>query len=70
MNSEPVLFRVSEAAELLRMSRAQAYVLVAKGIIPSIRIGSMIRIPADAFREMVAQARREAQIEASERSAL
>ncbi len=62
MNGEPVLFRVSEAAELLRMSRAQAYVLVAKGIIPSIRIGSMIRIPADALRAMVAEAMRGAHV--------
>lgn len=55
-HGERLFYRVSEVAELLGMSRAQAYVLVAKGELPSIRIRSMIRVPADALDAMVEKA--------------
>ncbi len=63
MNHEqPFVYRVDDAARLLSISRSEAYTLIAKGIIPSIRIGkNMIRIPAEALREMVDQATRAAQ---------
>lgn len=67
MNTEPMVYRVSEAAELLRTSRAQAYVLVANGTLPSIRIGNMIRIPADALRELIEQAKKRGADAQSER---
>jgi excisionase family DNA binding protein len=39
------LLRVSEAAELLSISRSQCYELVATKVLPSVRLGSAIRIP-------------------------
>lgn len=54
-SSEKLLHRVSEAAEILSMSRAKAYLMAQSGEIPAIRIGKCIRIPAEALREWVAQ---------------
>lgn len=43
--SEPLLLHVSEAAELLGLSRSKTYELVAAGVIPSVKIGKSVRIP-------------------------
>lgn len=45
----PLTLRVDEIADLLRISRANAYELVKKVDFPSIRIGRRICIPRDAF---------------------
>ena len=50
---EPILLRVSEAGALLGISRSKAYELVAGRQIPSIRIGSSLRIPLAGLREWV-----------------
>lgn len=51
---EKLAYRVPEAAKLLDISRAQAYLLVARGQLPAIRLGGRsIRIPADALRRWV-----------------
>jgi excisionase family DNA binding protein len=42
---ERLVFTVEEAAYLLNISRALAYDLVARGEIPSIRLGRRIAIP-------------------------
>ncbi len=56
---QPFAYRVDDAARLLSISRSEAYTLISKGVIPHIRIGKkMIRIPAYALNEMVAQAKR------------
>lgn len=52
--TERMLFRPAEAAEAIGVSRARAYELIAAGIIPSIRIGSSVRVPVEALREWVA----------------
>ena len=46
---------VKEAAAELRISRSKAYELIASGQLPSIRIGSSVRIPFDALREFIAR---------------
>ena len=57
-HTEPLFYRVDDAARMLSISRSEAYALVYKGVIPHIRInGSMIRIPAEALHTMVEQAR-------------
>jgi excisionase family DNA binding protein len=53
--SERLLLRVNEAAELLSISRAQAYVWINEGRIPSVRIGTSIRIPTRQLEELIAQ---------------
>jgi excisionase family DNA binding protein len=54
VNTNPLLVRVPEAAELLGVSRAKAYELVASGVIPVVRIGRATRVPLEALRRWVA----------------
>lgn len=49
MAEEVVLLTVREAAKLLRISRNLAYELVARGEIPAIRLGRVIRVPRSAL---------------------
>ena len=42
---EKLLLRVCEAAEMLGIGRTQAYDLIRMGVIPSIVLGSRIRVP-------------------------
>ncbi len=51
---ERMLYRPEEAAEVLGISRARLYELVAAGIIPSIKVGASRRVPADALRDWIA----------------
>jgi excisionase family DNA binding protein len=52
--ADRILFRPAEAAELIAISRARCYQLIADGTIPSIRIGGSLRVPAEALRKWVA----------------
>ena len=54
--AERILFTPTEAADELRLSRSKVYAMIKTGIIPSIRIGGVLRVPADALREHVARA--------------
>ena len=53
MNDEVMLLTVPEAARVLRISRNLAYELVARGEIPAIRLGRVIRVPRAALEEWV-----------------
>jgi excisionase family DNA binding protein len=44
-------YTVEEAAVMLRISRNAAYELVGAGMIPSVRVGRLIRIPVEAFHQ-------------------
>jgi excisionase family DNA binding protein len=50
---ERLLYKPAEVGELIGVSRARAYELIAANVIPSIKIGSSIRVPADALRAWV-----------------
>ena len=52
-----LLYRVTEAADAISVSRARAYELIASGVIPSIKVGGSIRVPVDALREWIAKQR-------------
>lgn len=52
MDQQPVL-TVSEAARLLRLSRAFTYELVASGKLPSVRFGRRIMIPRAAIERIL-----------------
>jgi excisionase family DNA binding protein len=56
VESQRLLLRVAEAAELLGISRAKGYELAASGEIPVVRIGRATRIPLDALRRWIADA--------------
>jgi excisionase family DNA binding protein len=51
--SAPALLRVAEAAQLLNVSRAKAYELIAAGAIPSVRVGASVRVPRAALLEWI-----------------
>jgi excisionase family DNA binding protein len=51
---EKLLLRPTETAELLGLGKSKTYDLIAKGQIPSVRIGKSVRVPADKLREWVA----------------
>jgi excisionase family DNA binding protein len=47
----PIALTVAQVAELIGVSRRQAYKLVKDGAIPSVRLGGSIRVPTDRFLE-------------------
>jgi len=53
MIADRLAYRVPEAADSVGVSRAKMYELIAAGTIPSIKIGSSIRVPADALRAWI-----------------
>jgi excisionase family DNA binding protein len=53
MLTKQVFYTVTEVAEVLRCSRAEVYLLITRGVLPSRRIGSMIRVPADALNKLL-----------------
>ena len=52
---DKLLLRPVEAAEAIGISRTKIYELLARGELPSIRVGSSVRVPVDALRAWIAQ---------------
>jgi excisionase family DNA binding protein len=50
-----LLLKVWEAARLLRISRNLAYELVAKGELPAVRLGRVIRVPRYGLEAWIAR---------------
>lgn len=48
-DDDRLLLRVEEAARLLDISRGLAYELIARGELPSVRLGRLVRIPRHAL---------------------
>ncbi len=46
---ERLLLRVEEVAELLSLGRSKTYELIASGVLPAVRLGRCVRVPADAL---------------------
>ena len=55
MKEGQLLLRPAEAADAIGVSRARAYELIAAGTIPSIKIGSSIRVPVIALQAWISQ---------------
>ena len=49
----PVLYRVEEAAEALRLSRTQTYSLIRCGALRTVKIGARRLVPVPALTEYV-----------------
>ncbi|MHB8512193.1 MAG: helix-turn-helix domain-containing protein [Actinomycetota bacterium] len=49
------LLTVSEVAQILRLSRARLYELIAAGTLPSVRIGHARRIRRSDLKQFIAQ---------------
>lgn len=45
----PITLTVRDIADTLAIGRNTAYTLVNEGVLPSVRIGTQIRVPRDAF---------------------
>jgi excisionase family DNA binding protein len=52
MNNHRLFYRVSELADVIGCSKSKAYELVASGAIPSVRIGTLLRVPSSALEEL------------------
>ena len=52
---ERLLLRPIEAAEAIGVGRSKVYELLASGELPSIRIGSSVRVPLDGLRAWIAK---------------
>ena len=48
-----ILLRPVEAAEAIGIGRSKVYELLASGELPSVRIGSSIRVPVDRLRQWI-----------------
>ena len=70
MNDDQLLLTVPETAKLLRISRNLAYELVARGELPAVRLGRVIRIPRGALDDWIKEsaARTTRKISLSERT--
>ncbi|TAK36117.1 MAG: DNA-binding protein [Chloroflexota bacterium] len=51
--SDKLLIRVDEAARMCSLGRSKMYEMVAKGLIPSVRIGRAVRIPITALHSWI-----------------
>jgi excisionase family DNA binding protein len=56
MNETKPVLTVTEAADLLGISRALAYQLVARGQIPAVHLGHRIVVPRQALEALLATA--------------
>jgi prophage regulatory protein len=50
---EKLLLKPSEVSDLTGMGKSKTYSLIAAGIIPSVRIGKSVRVPADRLRRWI-----------------
>ena len=51
--NQRIAYRVAEAADVLGISRAKTYQLIAAGVLPSIRLGGCLRVPAEALQQCI-----------------
>ncbi len=49
----PPMLHIAEAARLLNISRSHCYRLAAAGVLPTVRLGSSIRIPRQQLVEWI-----------------
>ncbi len=56
VSAERLVLSVDDAAYLLNISRGLAYELVARGVLPAIRLGRRIAIPRIALEELLGTA--------------
>ena len=50
---EKLLLKPEEAAALICVGRSKFYALLAGGVLPTVRIGRSVRVPAEALREWI-----------------
>jgi prophage regulatory protein len=50
---DKLLLRASEVCEMTGLGKSKTYELIAAGVIPSVRIGKSVRVPADQLRHWI-----------------
>lgn len=50
---ERLLLRPTEAAEVLGVGNSKVYELIAEGTIPTVKVGSRVRIPVEGLRAWI-----------------
>ena len=50
---EKLLLKPAEAAEALGVGRSKMYELLSSGLVPSMKVGGSVRVPAEALRRWV-----------------
>lgn len=53
MEEQRLLLRPGEAAIAIGVSRSRVYELIASNTIPSVRLGTSVRVPVDALRAWI-----------------
>ena len=56
MTDDRLVYTVPEAGAMLGLTRNNSYIAAKKGLIPTIRIGALIRVPKAALNRMLEQA--------------
>jgi excisionase family DNA binding protein len=51
--TEKLMLRPAEAADSMGISRSKCYELIARGELPSVRVGGCVRVPVDALRTWI-----------------
>jgi excisionase family DNA binding protein len=49
------LLRATEVAEILSLGRSKVYEMLATGELPTVRIGTAVRVPANKLQEWIAK---------------
>jgi excisionase family DNA binding protein len=52
---DKLLLRPLEVAELLGIGRSKTYELIGAGLIPSVRIGTSVRVPVESLRAWISK---------------
>lgn len=50
---EKLLLKPAEVGDLTGLGKSKTYALIAAGVIPSVRIGKSVRVPADRLRRWI-----------------
>jgi excisionase family DNA binding protein len=51
--TERLMLRPSEAADAIGISRSKAYLLIAEGKLPSVKVGGCVRVPVVALKAWI-----------------
>ena len=52
--NDRLMLRPAEAANSIGVSRSKCYELIARGDIPSVKVGGCVRVPVQALRDWIA----------------
>jgi excisionase family DNA binding protein len=52
---EAMLLRPRDVAKALSLGQSKTYALIAAGVLPSIRLGGVIRVPVESLRAWIAE---------------